>query len=167
VAAFVYRLPWQYFSEKKECETYYEDLRTCPLKVQAVRRMEMTLKQNPTDTELILLKVLWEHGPCTVSQIQALLVDSESRGYTTILKLLQIMAEKGLVKRDERGRAHVYRPAVSNDQVHSNYVTRLLDRVFDNSTGKLVAQVLAARPISRDELAEIRLMLDKVEEASK
>ena len=127
----------------------------------------MTHKQNPTYAELTLLKVLWEHGPCTVGQVHALLKDNPTRGYTTILKLMQIMAEKGLVKRDEKGRAHVYRAAVSNLQIHRNYVRDVLARVFDNSASKLVAQALAARPVSPEELAKIRLMLDEMETKSK
>lgn len=127
----------------------------------------MVMKLNPTEAELDLLKVLWEHGPCTVGQIHALLKDNPPRGYTTILKLMQIMAEKGLVKRDEKHKAHIYRAVVSNAQVHSNYVRHLLARVFDNSTNKLVAQALAARPVSTEELAKIRLLLDKMEEESK
>jgi BlaI family penicillinase repressor len=127
----------------------------------------MVHKQSPTDAELDLLKVLWEHGPCTVSQVHALLKDSPPRGYTTILKLMQIMAEKGLVKRDEKHRAHVYRAAVSNVQIHRQYMRRVLTKVFDNSTGKLVAQALAARPVSPEELAEIRVMLDDMEAKAK
>jgi BlaI family penicillinase repressor len=130
-------------------------------------RIVMIHKQNPTDAELSLLKVLWEHGPCTVGQVHAFLKDNPPRGYTTILKLLQIMAEKGLVKRDEKHRAHIYRAAVSNVQIHRQYLRHVLARVFDNSTGKLVAQALAARPVSPEELVEIRLMLDKIEEKSK
>jgi predicted transcriptional regulator len=127
----------------------------------------MVQKQNPTDAELTLLKVLWEHGPCTVGQVHAFLKDAPPRGYTTILKLLQIMAEKGLVKRDEKNRAHIYRAAVSHAQIHRKYVRHLLARVFDNSTGKLVAQALAARPVSPEELAKIRLMLDEMEARAK
>jgi BlaI family penicillinase repressor len=127
----------------------------------------MEHKQNPTDAELDLLKVLWEHGPCTVGQVRALLKDNPPRGYTTILKLFQIMTEKELVKRDEKHRAHVYRAAVSNAQVHRRYLRRILAKVFDNSTGKLVAQALAAHPVSPEELAEIRLMLDDLEAKGK
>jgi predicted transcriptional regulator len=127
----------------------------------------MIRKQNPTDAELDLLKVLWEHGPCTVGQVHALLKDNPPRGYTTILKLMQIMTEKGLVKRDEKYRAHIYRAAVSNEQIHRNYVKHILSRVFDNSTSKLVAQALATRPVSPEELAKIRLMLDEMETESK
>jgi BlaI family penicillinase repressor len=127
----------------------------------------MVRKQNPTDAELELLKVLWDQGPCTVSQVHSLLKDNPPRGYTTILKLMQIMAEKGLVKRDERHRAHIYDAAVSKNQVCRSFVKRGLARVFDNSTSKLVAQALAARPISPDELAEIKRMLREMEKKSK
>ena len=127
----------------------------------------MAKRPNPTEAELDLLKVLWKHGPRTVRQIHDLLEDDPPRGYTTILKLMQIMAEKGLVKRDERQRAHVYSAAVSNAQVHGSYVKDLLARVFDNSTSKLIAQALAARPVSPEELARIRLLLDEMEKESK
>lgn len=127
----------------------------------------MERKQNPTDAELELLKVLWEHGPCTVGQVHAFLKDNPKRGYTTILKLMQIMAEKEFVTRDEKHRAHVYRAAVSKFQVNRNYVRIVLARVFDNSTSKLVAQALEAHPVSPEELAEIRRMLDEMEERSK
>lgn len=123
----------------------------------------MVNKQNPTDAELELLKVLWEHGPCTVGQVHALLNDDPPRGYTTILKLMQIMADKGLVKRDEKHRAHIYRAAVSDAQIHRNLMKHILTRIFDNSTSKLVAQALAARPISPEELTNIRRMLDEME----
>ncbi|MDH4241867.1 MAG: BlaI/MecI/CopY family transcriptional regulator [Phycisphaerae bacterium] len=127
----------------------------------------MVHKQSPTDAELDLLKVLWEHGPCTVGQVHALLKDNPPRGYTTILKLMQIMAEKGLVKRDEKHRAHIYQAAVTNAQIDRQYLRHMLARVFDNSTGKLVAQALAARPVSPEELAEIRRMLDDMEAKAK
>jgi BlaI family penicillinase repressor len=127
----------------------------------------MQHKQNPTEAEMELLQVLWQHGPCTVSQIHAFLKDNPPRVYTTILKLMQIMAEKGFVTRNEKGRAHVYRAAVSEEQIHRNYLKHILTRVFDNSTGKLVAQALAARPVSPEELADIRRMLDEMEERLK
>ena len=123
----------------------------------------MTRKLNPTETELVLLKALWEHGPCTVSQVHALLSDRPPRGYTTILKLLQIMAEKGLVKRVERRRAHVYRAVPSATEVHRNYVRHLLTSVFDNSAAKLVAQALSLRTVTSEELAEVRSLIDEVE----
>ena len=124
----------------------------------------MEYKRIPTDAELELLKVLWEQGPCTVNQVHAYLKDNPPRGYTTILKLMQIMKEKGLVKRDKSARAHVYEATISNEQIHRNYLRHLLARVFDNSAKKLVTQALAARPVSAEELADIRCMLDKIEE---
>jgi predicted transcriptional regulator len=135
--------------------------------IPTIRRVEMTSRRNPTEAELDLLKILWENGPCTVNQVHALLKDCPPRGYTTILKLLQIMAEKGLVNRDEKGRAHVYRAIASDTQIHCNLVKRLLAKAFDNSASKLVAQALAVRPVSPEELAEIRCLLDKIDEESK
>lgn len=123
----------------------------------------MEPNQKPTDAELDLLKVLWEHGPATVAQVQGLVKDSPPRGYTTILKLLQIMTQKGFVERQKKHRAHVYRAAVSSRQIHRQYMRHVLARVFDNSTGRLVLQALSARPVSSEELAEIRVMLDDLE----
>ena len=127
----------------------------------------MARQSKPTDAELDLLKVLWDNGPCTVAQVQAFLKDDPPRGYTTILKLMQIMTEKGLVKRDEKKKAHVYRAAITNKQAHHRYLRHLLDKAFDNSTSKLVAHALSARPVSAGELAEIRRLLDELEEKSK
>jgi len=121
----------------------------------------------PTDAELDILSVLWEHGPGTVRQIHAHLPDDPPRGYTTILKLLQIMSEKGLVRRNERERAHVYRAAVDADSVRGRMVKHLLTRAFDNSTSKLVMQALTSRRTSRAEIAEIRRLLDKMEGSSR
>jgi len=119
--------------------------------------------QRPTDAELAILKVLWAHGPCTVRQVHEHLDADPPRGYTTVLKLLQIMSEKKLVRRNEKQRAHVYEAAVSAEKVHRKYLRHLLDKAFDNSTSKLVMQALAARPASRGELAEIRRLLDEIE----
>lgn len=127
------------------------------------RQFKQPKQNKPTDAELALLKVLWDHGPLTVAQVHAALKDNPTRGYTTILKVLQIMTDKGLVKRDERQRAHVYRAAVSDVQVHRKYLKHLLANVFDNSTSKLVTQALASQPTSQEELDEIRRMLDELE----
>ena len=127
----------------------------------------MAQLKRPTDAELSILKVLWIHGPCTVKQVHGYIDDDPTRGYTTILKLMQILSKKKLVWRDTRQRAHVYRAAISADMVYRGHLRHLLDRVFDNSTSKLVAQALAARPASREELAEIRHLLDEMERDSK
>lgn len=127
----------------------------------------MDKQQRPTDAELDILKVLWKHGPCTVRQVHELLESDPPRGYTTVLKLLQIMSEKKLVRRNEKQRAHVYEAAVTSDKVHRKYLKHLLDKAFDNSTSKLVMQALAAKPASKKELAEIRRLLDEIEGDSK
>ena len=120
-------------------------------------------KTKPTDAELDILRVLWDHGPCTVRQVHEFLNSDPPRGYTTVLKLMQIMSEKGLVKRDERQRAHVYEACVSADQTQKNLVTHLLDRAFEGSAGKLVMQALSTHPASAEELEEIRRLLDDME----
>ena len=115
------------------------------------------LRRKPTDAELGILRVLWSRGPSTVRQI-ALAMGREA-GYTTILKLLQIMTEKGLVVRDEAERTHVYTAASTQDQTQRQLVTDLLERAFDGSAAKLVLQALAASKTSPQELAEIRKLL--------
>lgn len=117
----------------------------------------------PTDTELAILRVLWSKGPCTVREVHAQLGGDEAAGYTTVLKLMQIMTEKGLVLRDESSRAHVYEAALSQDHTQRHLVGDLLDRAFSGSTSQLVLQALASRPASHEELEEIRRIIDQVE----
>ena len=117
------------------------------------------LRRKPTDAELAILRVLWARGPSTVRQVADAL--GKDTGYTTALKLLQIMTEKGLVDRDERARTHVYAPAYTEDQTQRRLVSDLLARAFGGSTAKLVLQALAARKTSPEELAEIKRFLDK------
>lgn len=115
--------------------------------------------RKPTDAELAILRVLWSRGPSTVRQV-AEAMDRES-GYTTLLKLLQIMTEKRLVVRDESARTHVYAAAYTEDQTQRQLVTDLLDRAFDGSAAKLVLQALAATKATPDELEEIRKLIAK------
>jgi BlaI family penicillinase repressor len=115
--------------------------------------------RKPTDAELAILRVLWARGPCTVRQVAEAL-DRETN-YTTILKLLQIMAEKDLVRRDETARTHVYQAAYSEDQTQRQLVTDLLDRAFGGSAAKLVLQALATSKTTPRELAEIKRLLAK------
>ena len=115
------------------------------------------LRRKPTDAELGILRVLWSRGPSTVRQI-ALEMGREA-GYTTILKLLQIMTEKRLVDRDEAARTHIYEAAYTEEQTQRQLVTDLLERAFDGSAAKLVLQALAASRTSPEELAEIRKLL--------
>ncbi len=117
----------------------------------------------PTDAELAILRVLWRLGPSTVKEVQENLARRAPTGYTTVLKLLQIMIEKGLVTRDETQRAHLYTARLPEEETQSQLVGDLLDRVFEGSAGRLVMQALAARPASAEELAEIRRLLDRLE----
>lgn len=114
----------------------------------------------PTDAELAILRVLWERGPSTVRQVHDVLGRERPAAYTTALKLLQIMTEKGLVERDERDRTHVYRARLSQEQTQRQLVRDLADRAFGGSAAKLVLQALAGKHASADELREIRRMLD-------
>lgn len=118
----------------------------------------------PTDAELALLRVLWDHGPSTVRQIHEVVSVERPTGYTTVLKLLQIMTEKGLVERDERARTHVYRARLSAAETQRQLVGHLVDRAFGGSAAALVMQALAARRASPEELAEIRRLLDAQKE---
>lgn len=118
----------------------------------------MKERRQPTGAELEILQVLWARGPSTVREVAEATAREDS--YTTVLKLLQIMTEKGLVRRDESTRTHVYRAAVSMDQTQKQIVGDLLDRVFDGSSAKLVLQALSTRKASAEELAEIRRLLD-------
>ena len=117
----------------------------------------------PTDAELEILKVLWRRGPSTVREVFETLGESKTTGYTTVLKLMQIMAEKGLVVRDESERAHRYEPAAPEDETQRRLVGDLLRRAFDGEAAKLVMQALSTERASAEELSEIRRMLDELE----
>ncbi len=117
----------------------------------------------PTDRELAILGVLWTKGPSTVRDVhEALHADAET-GYTTTLKLMQIMAEKGLLLRKGAGRQHIYKPAVSEEKTQKQVVTDMLDKVFAGSAEKLVMRALSARKVSAKELKRIHEMLEKME----
>ncbi len=120
----------------------------------------MPPKPLPTDAELAILTVLWRRGPSTVRDVFESLRDDAGTGYTTVLKLLQIMMAKGLVKRDESQRSHVYRAAASEEQTQKRLVGDLLDRAFGGSAQALVMRALSVKPASDDELAAIRALLD-------
>ena len=114
----------------------------------------------PTDAELDILQVLWRTGAATVREIHNKL--GGASGYTTILKFLQIMTEKGLVQRNESQRAHVYEATLSEDETQQQLVRGLLKRAFGGSTSKLVMQALASRRASPDELTEIRRLIERL-----
>jgi predicted transcriptional regulator len=127
----------------------------------------MTTTPRPTPAELAILRVLWEQGPSTVRAVHERLERERPTGYTTVLKLMQIMTEKGLVRRDEAARAHVYVAGVAEEQTQRRLVRDLLDRAFGGSATKLVMHALSARKASPVELARIREMLDRLEGGKK
>ncbi|MEZ5318031.1 MAG: BlaI/MecI/CopY family transcriptional regulator [Vicinamibacterales bacterium] len=114
----------------------------------------------PTDAELAILQVLWTRGPSTVRQVHDALSADRETGYTTTLKLMQIMAEKGLVLRDESARSHVYAASQARGETQRQLVDHLLDRAFGGSAAALVMQALSAHPASKEEIAEIQRLID-------
>ena len=118
----------------------------------------------PTDAELDILRVLWARGPSTVRQVHDVLSANRDFVYTTTLKLLQLMTEKGVAMREEEGRVHLYRAAVAQEETQRHLIRDLLDRAFGGSPTQLVVQALAAKPASAEELQEIRRLLAEHEE---
>ena len=118
----------------------------------------------PTDAELRILRVLWERGACTVREVLEELPDGRPVGYTTVLKLLQIMHEKGLVARDERARTHVYTARVAEQPTERRLVSDLIERAFSGSAATLVMHALSDQPASAEELEEIRRLIDRLQE---
>jgi predicted transcriptional regulator len=116
----------------------------------------------PTDAELAILHVLWEHGPSTVREVHERLTHSDKIGYTTVLKTLQIMTEKGLVRRDVSRRAHVYAARRSQEQTQKRLLGDLLERAYRGSAGKLVVQALSSKRATQEEIEEIRKLLDRI-----
>ena len=114
----------------------------------------------PTDAELAILRILWDRGPSTVRQVHDVLALERPAAYTTALKLLQIMTEKGLVERDERDRTHIYRTRLSEETTQRQLVRDLVDRAFGGSASKLVMQALATKRASAEELRDIRKAID-------
>lgn len=116
----------------------------------------------PTDAELAILRVLWTHGPSTVRAVQERLGPAEA-GYTTVLKQLQIMLDKGLVRRDESQRAHIYEAAVEEGATQRRLVDDLMERAFGGSARALVMRALSTEEVSPEELDEIRALLDQLD----
>ncbi len=116
----------------------------------------------PTDAELEILNVMWSLGACTVRQVHEAMSENRDLGYTTILKQMQVMLEKGLVTRDGSQRSHVYRARQKEQTTQRMLVTDLLARAFGGSTEKLVMQALSAKKASKEELVVIRRMLDEL-----
>ena len=125
----------------------------------------MTKKsERPTESEVEILSVLWTSGPSTVREVHDQLKKSRSIGYTTVLKLMQIMFEKNLLLRDDSQRSHVYRPRQKAEKTQKTLVKHMLSRVFSGSVENLVVQALSAKKATPEELAQIRRMLDEMED---
>ncbi len=121
-------------------------------------------RPRPTDSELAILTILWERGPSTVRQVHEALAGTRDTGYTTTLKLMQIMAEKGLVTRNESARTHVYAAMASEEQTQRQLVKDLVDRAFGGSAAALVLQALNAEGATPAELRDIRKLIDDYRE---
>lgn len=117
----------------------------------------------PTEAELEILTVLWSRGPSTVREVHEVIAARKPTQYTTVLKMLQIMAEKELVRRNEKQRAHVYEPAKPREWTQRQIAGDLLQRAFEGSARNLVMGALASRKASKEELAELRKLLDDYE----
>lgn len=125
--------------------------------------MERQQTPRPTDAELAILRVLWRRGPSTVRDVWEQLGHERATGYTTTLKLMQIMTDKGLLVRDERRQSHVYQPRHPEQQTQKALVKDLLDRAFGGSAPKLILGALSAKKVTPQELAEIRKLLDQLD----
>ena len=119
--------------------------------------------QKPTASELEILRVLWTRGPSTVREVHNALSEKKALGYTTVLKLLQIMTAKGSVRRDEGQRAHVYEACQPATETKRQLAGDVLQRVFEGSASELMIHALEGHPTSRKELEELRRLLDEYE----
>ena len=129
----------------------------------------MKRKKNlkPTDSELEILQVLWKLGPATVKQVNDSLNKKKETGYTTTLKLMQIMFEKGLLTREKSGRSHIYNAAYREEETQQAVLDRILESAFGGSAGKLIMQALGNKNLSKDERESIKELIDKMERKEK
>ena len=115
----------------------------------------------PSNAELEILRILWKRGPSTVRDVHDELKTGKDVGYTTVLKIMQVMADKGIVTRDESERSHVYAPAVEEKSIKRRLVSELLDKAFDGSAAQLVMQALSDKRASAEDIRKIRRLLDE------
>lgn len=127
--------------------------------------MSNTIK--PTDSELEILNILWDKGPSTVRDVHEVLEKNKEAGYTTTLKLMQIMHDKKLLKRDASSKSHVYTANVSQEKTQGQYVKRIIDNVFNGSASQLVMQALGNHKTNKKELDEIKKYLQEIENKNK
>lgn len=123
--------------------------------------------QKPTASELELLRILWTHGPCTVRQVHEALGADKEVGYTSVLKLLQIMTTKGLVRRNEEQRAHVYEAQHAATEMKRQLAGDVLRKVFGGSASELMMHALEGRVTSKQELQDLRRLLDEYEDKTR
>lgn len=127
-----------------------------------------TKAPRPTEAEIDILRVLWDQGACTVREVHERLHGDGSVGYTTVLKLMQIMHAKGLVARDDTQRAHVYRATVSKQRTQKRFLSEMVTRLFNGSPSQLVLHALGETPrASKAELKQIRELLDRIDGGEK
>ena len=117
----------------------------------------------PTESELDILKILWENGDCTVRQVHEIFASNKEIGYTTTLKLMQIMHAKGLLERDESSKTHIYKALVSRDKAEKQMLSKIIKDVFDGSAARLVMQALGNHQASNAELEKIKQLLNELE----
>jgi predicted transcriptional regulator len=124
--------------------------------------MEPIMKVKPTESELEILQILWEKKQCTVRDVHEILTTNKEAGYTTTLKLMQIMHEKGLVARDTSAKTHIYSPLVNQQKTQQHLVRKLIDDVFNGSASRMVMQALGNQNASNDEIDAIKKYLDEL-----
>lgn len=139
----------------------YEYIRVSTLST--VRLMPRKPSNQPNDVELAILGVLWSRGPCTVRQVHEALSSSRPTGYTSTLKMMQVMVDKALLKRSSAERPQLYRPAVPEEQTQSRIVNNLIQKVFGGSAQKLVMRAVRTHRIAPAELREIRKLLESLD----
>lgn len=124
--------------------------------------MAIYKKLKPTESELEILKILWDKENATVREVHEELSKNKESGYTTTLKLLQIMFEKGLVTRDDSNKTHIYQPAVTRQKTQKQFLDKMINTLFAGSSTQLVLQALGNQKASKDELDEIQKYLDNL-----
>ena len=127
--------------------------------------MEIKNQIQPTESELEILQVLWEKGSATVREVYEVLKEWRKTGYTTTLKIMQIMTEKGMVKRDTSNRTHVYSPILSMKKTQKQYMNKLVNGFFKGSVGRMVIGALDNHELTRDEIRELQEYLNKIDKS--
>jgi BlaI family transcriptional regulator, penicillinase repressor len=129
--------------------------------------MTLIKSQKPTESELEILQVLWNEKAATVRTVHEELSKTKDSGYTTTLKLMQIMFEKGLVTRDDSNKTHIYQPAVSREKTQSQFLNKMIDTLFAGSSANLVLQALGGHDASNEELEKIQALINQLKKDNK